>query len=139
MCFGNSEKMSLNWNSLFKKVLFRIIIKCQETARMQDFRQFTPVLLTSRVHSFFNTSPLKDFGHQLYFFSKWLFYNNFIKLSVCVVYKAAGNPITVSVNTGDNHYCDMHISGSITRHTKHDVTFVIQSTNKCKYMSICQR
>ena len=55
------------------------------------------------------------------------------------MYKAAGNPITVSVNTGDLHYCDMHISGSITKHTKHDVTFAIQSTNKSKYMSICQR
>jgi hypothetical protein len=52
------------------------------------------------------------------------------------VYKALGNPITVSVNTDDLDYSDMHISGSITRHAKHDVTSAIQFTNKCKYMSI---
>ena len=45
------------------------------------------------------------------------------------MYKAAGNPITVSVNTDDLDYYDMHISGSITRHAKYDVTFAIQFTS----------
>ena len=62
-----------------------------------------------------------------------------IKLSVCVVYKESGNPMIVSVNTGDLDYSDMHITGSITRRAKHDVTFAIQFTNQCKYMSLCQR
>ena len=47
------------------------------------------------------------------------------------MYKESGNPITVSVNTDDLDYSDMHISGSITRHDKHDVTFAIQFTNQC--------
>ena len=57
---------------------------------------------------------------------------------MCCVHES-GNPMTVSVNTGDLDYSDMHISGSITRHAKQDVTFAIQFTNQCKYMSLCQR
>jgi hypothetical protein len=57
--------------------------------------------------------------------------NNFIKLSVCVVYKESRNPMTVNVNTGELDYSDMHISGSITRHAKQHVTFAMYPGRMC--------
>ena len=37
-----------------RKVFFRIIIRCQEITRMQNFKPFTPPVRTSQVHSFLN-------------------------------------------------------------------------------------
>ena len=56
-----------------------------------------------------------------------------IKLSVCVVYKESGNPMIVSVNTGDLDYSDMHITGSLSM-TSLLLSSLLISANICHYV-----
>lgn len=94
-----------------KKVFFRIMIRCQEITRMQNFKPFTSPVRTSQVHSFLNFfCPLSFLFFKIITVFRQAVLILFVPMQFRLVGSISRTSLNIELGCQLNYYHELEIS-----------------------------